>query len=196
MKAELKTAEEVTHIFFILSSKYASFLDYNIFDAILKRFGENEQHDDLNYPAYLKSFFENHTIQEFIKSNPKLINPKLKEELDKQSEKITIKFNVRRTQSLSTLNEVKEEVAKILGVKPEAVRLVDVRKGCVLVTLLIHTSIANAIFTHEMEFTEDQKDRFRAASVLWLKYKGHKFDFGKPNNQDQVYKSDSGNAFM
>ena len=58
LRAEIENAESVYKIFNLLNTKYASFLDYEIFQSILNRYGENETHEELNYPAYLKAYME------------------------------------------------------------------------------------------------------------------------------------------
>lgn len=185
MKNELKEVEDVTDIFTLLGSKYASFLDYDIFEAILMQFGENEKHEDLDYPTHLKTYIEVHKIKEFVKLNPRLLL-----EIDRNSEVVKIKFNITRTQSLKTLKEVIAAVANILGIQASALRLYSIKKGCVLVSCLIYKSIANAIFTSEMVFTEDQKDKFRAASVLWLEYKCRKFDCERDEGKGEESKKE------
>ena len=190
MKAELQKAEKITDIFISLSTRYHSFLDYNIFKKILKQFGSNEIHEDLDYPTHLKDYIEMHKIKEFVKLFPELDNPKL-QKIDHTS---TVVSNIKGTESLSTLEEVKGVVANILGLKASALRLYSVKKGCVLGMFLISTSIADTIFTSETVFTEEQEERFRAASVLWFECNGRKYDFRKRNENDQTHDSASGNV--
>ena len=117
LKAELQKAEKITDIFILLSTKYASFLDYDIFEIILKRYGPNEDREELiNYPVHLKAYLEKHKIKEFVKLHPQLINPKL-QKLGDESKKINIKLSIKRTQNLSTLKEVNEGHGYYFGVK-------------------------------------------------------------------------------
>ena len=184
LKTELQGTNEVVDIFILLSSKCASFLDYNIFEMLLQKYGTDKDKKELNYPEHLKAYIEQHKIKEFFKLNPKLINPKL-QELDSNSKKITIKFNTKRTQSLSTLKEVTGAVANVLGVRPSALRLCCVKKGCVLVTLLIPTSIADVLFTNNTVLSPEQERGLKAASVLWFECNGHKFNFRQRIKKDQ-----------
>ena len=178
MEADLKGAKEIADIFISLNLKYASFLDYEIFEMILEYYGPGEEGEELTYPTHLKAYIEQHKIKEFIRLNPQLINPKLKK-LDAGSKTIKIKLNISRTQNLATLKEVTKAVANILKIRASTLRLCGVKKGCVLVTLLIPASIAEAFFTSDTAFSSEQITKFRAAKVLWFKCNGFKFDFRK-----------------
>ena len=182
LKAELHKAEEVTDIFILLSTKYASFLDYEIFETILKKYGAGKHREELSYPKYLKAYVEMHKIKEFMKCNPELINPKL-QKIDDSSKKLNIKFSTKRTQNLSTLKEVTGAVAHILGLRPSALRLHGIKKGCIYVMLLISASIAEAIFTGDRVFSLDQVYQFRAVSVMWIECNGYMFDLQKHNQE-------------
>ena len=114
---------------------------------------------------------EKHKIEEFVKINPKL------EKLKDASKKINIKLGIKKTPSLGSLRKVKEAVANILGLKGSTLRLLSVKKGCVQVTLLVPSAIADVIFTSDTKLTSQQEHKFKEASVLWLKCSGFKFDF-------------------
>ena len=182
IKAELRSATELTDIFVLLSSKY-SFLDCDIFEMIRERYCPNEKREDLTYPVHLKEYIEKHKIDEFVRLNPKLINPKLKKLLNNQSKELIMKLNIKRGRNLDTLMKAKKDVANILGLKASALRFCGVKKGCVLVTLLLPASIADSIFKDNSVFTSEQEIKFRAAEVLWFECNGFKFDFreGKKN---------------
>ena len=195
LKAELQKAEKITDIFILLTTKYASFLDYDIFEIILKRYGPNENREELiNYPVHLKAYLEKHKIKEFIKL-PQLINPKL-QKLGDESKKINIKLSIKKTQNLSTLKEVMRAMATILGLRTSALRLLSIKKGCVFVTLLIPASIADVIFTSETVFTPEQEHEFQTASVLWFECNGYKFDFREESETNTSRDSPSGNSVV
>ena len=59
-----------------------------------------------------------------------------------------------------------------MGLNPSAIHIVDLKEGCVLMTCLIPASVADVIFKTSMMFTQQQEDKFRAASVLC---NGHHF---------------------
>ncbi len=191
MKAELQKAEDIIDIFISLSSKYASFLNPDIYVNILEKYGTKEEQKQLDYPKHLKAYVKQHKIKEFVKMNPKLVNPKL-QKLGDNSKKVRIKFSIRRTQSLSTVKEVTGAVANVLGLRASTLRLYGVKKGCVLVTLLIPTSIADALFTSDTLFSPEQKRGFRAASALWLECNGHKFDFRERSSKKDQTQETSG----
>ena len=177
MRAEIRNAGSVIKIFDILSSKYASFLDYNIFQSILKKYGDEKC---LEYPKHLEDFVKKHKIVEFVKINPKL------KKLSNTSKKLNIKLSIKKTQSLDSIKRVKEAVASILNLDPSTLRLLSIKKGCVQVTLLIPATIADLLFTRDTKLSADQQQRFREASVLWLECKGIRFDFKEDQSQDHA----------
>ena len=190
LRAEIESAGSVIKIFNILSTKYASFLDFDIFQSILKKYGRNESREDLNYPMHLEAYIKKHKIIEFIKINPNL------EKLNDTSKKLNIKFGIKKTCNLENLKKIKETVANILGLQPSTLRLLSVKKGCVLVTFLIPASIAECIFTSNTVFTPEMEERFVAASALWFQCNGFEFDFRKGKEKEQHYNNSSGNVIM
>ena len=60
---------------------------------------------------------------------------------------------------------------------PDALRLISVEKGCLVVTFLIPTQLAQIIFTGEKEFTAEEIKEFQALSVLWLECNQRRFEF-------------------
>ena len=59
-------------------------------------------------------------------------------------------------------------------VKIMRAHIVDIEDGCGIVTFIIPVSVADAIFTSaDKVFTSQQEDALQAASVLWLKCRGH-----------------------
>lgn len=175
MKAELQKAESITDVFASLSSQYPHFLEYDIFEQILKQFAANENHEALNYPTHLKNYIKVRKIEDFIEQHIPL------HKLDNSSKMISIKFNIESTKSLGALVEVIGNVADALGLNTSTLQLYDVKKGSMVVTLLISTTIADVIFTSKTAFTTEQKDRFQAASVSWFECNGCKFDFSEEN---------------
>ena len=196
LEADLRSATKVEEIFRTLNYKYTSFLDYEIFEMVLERYGSKEDQERLNYPVNLKEFIEQHKIEEFIELNPELINPRL-QELGNDSKTIKIKFNIKETQSLRTLKEVTNAVANILWIRASTLRLCGVEKGCVLETLLISNSIADKIFTREREFLPEQEVLFRTALVSWLecnKFHNFKLYYKKAPTEDQLNITSPGNV--
>ena len=151
LKDDLQKADTVPDIFFLLNSKYASFLDYDIFQDILANYSPNESNEKLKYPVHLKAYLEKHKIKEFVKINPKL------KKLNDTSKKVNVKLGIEKTQSLDTIKKVKEAVEDILDLEPFTLRLLSIKKGCVHVTLLIPASIADTIFTSDTVFSSEQE---------------------------------------
>ena len=78
-------------------------------------------------------------------------------------------------QNQCKLLDLQDRISDILDVLPGALRLVSVEEGCVVVTFLIPTKLAQIIFTSEMEFTAEE---FQKHSVLWLECNHCRFEFG------------------
>lgn len=182
MKDELQKAAKISDIFFSLSANCASFLDYDIFQTILEKYGSAVK---LKYPFHLKEYIKKLKVREFVKCHPKLMNPKLKKLLN-DLEKIHIKCNIQQTQNLSNIEEVRRAVANILGLKSSALHLCSVTDGCVILTLLISRSIAESVFTSDAIFTAQNIREFQEAKVMWLECYGYKFDFREKGNSDCI----------
>lgn len=155
-------------------------MNYEIFLTLQKRYVIDEGQEALKYPEHLRLYVEKHNIAEFVE-----IKGSLKATLEKStdaSQVITLKIDIKETCKLARLTDLKIEIAKILDVTPLGVQLLDVEKGCVVVTFLVVNSIVDAIFTGEKEgiFTEGQVKMFRAFSVKWLKCKDYKWNFMEP----------------
>ena len=82
-------------------------------------------------------------------------------------------------QNQCKLLDLQDRISDILDVLPGALRLVSVEEGCVVVTFLIPTKLAQIIFTSEKEFTVDEEQEFQALSVVWLECNRRKFVFRK-----------------
>ena len=175
-RAQLKQAETVEDVFLLLYEECASFLNYNIFLSIAKKFGGNKC-DHLKYPEYLKAFVEKHTISELVK-----VIPNLEKKCDSSKQKVTCKFNIELTERVAEVSNLKIRIADILGLNVQSLELVDVNDGCVVVTFLVPAHIAGPIFT---AFTGQQVEEFKAAKIIWLKYEDRcllDFSDGKEEN--------------
>lgn len=120
---ELKAAESIDKIFIILSEKYASFINYEIFEAMVDNYGVTDDKERLNYPQHLKDYVKKHKLTEFID-----INPKLKTFSD-TSKEVILKLDIDSTCSSAKVVDVKEALANILGLKSAALRILDIKKG-------------------------------------------------------------------
>ncbi len=184
-KDELERNETITQIFNFLVTQYASFLNYEIFEKILKRYKIDENQEELKYPEHLKEFMEKHKISEFVKINPSL---KEVEKRMKDSKTLILKFDIENTCRLAKIDELKKFVANFFDLNPSALHIVDIKEGCVTVTFLIPASVANAIFTLFTKFSSEQEDKLRVHSVLWLECNGYTYHIG----EDEPDHSDSG----
>ncbi len=178
-KAELEKKDTITGIFTFLITECSSFLNYGIFQKIVKKYNIREDQEELRYHEHLKAYIKQHKVSEFIAINPLL------EKYTKDSEKLIFKFDIENVCSLAKVDKLKKSVAKIMKLNSMALQIIDIKEGCIEVTLLIPTSVANAIFTPDTEFTSQQEDEFRTASVMWLEYNGRTFNF-EDGKQEEV----------
>ena len=179
LEEELLAAKNIDEIFMLISKKYASFLDFEIFQSMIDDYNIDTGQEKLNYETYLEEYLKKQKISEFID-----INPQLKKVT--KGTKIVLKLNVNTTRSLIHIVDIKRSIAKILGLQKSAIRIYDVKKGCVLVTLLIPTATAGAIFYSEKEFTTEEIKEFQALSILWLECNGTIIKFKEVNLDDQI----------
>ena len=163
IRAELEKASAISDIFNILSTEYASFLNYDVFACIIEEYDLDEGQDKLKYPEYLEGYIKQHKLSEFMDINPLLKN------FSDSSKKLVLKFDIEVTCGLAKMHEITKAVASALGLRKSALRILDVEDGCVVLSFLIPTPVADAIFTPEKKFTPQQVDYFRSLSLLWLK---------------------------
>ncbi len=171
-KQELEKCDTINAIFDLLTTQCASFLNYEIFQSILENYNISEDPERLKYSEHLIEYAKKHKISEFAKVNPLL-------KAKNGSKELIMKFDIETTCRLAKVTELKMIIAEIMDLSPSTLEIVDIEDGCVVVTFLIPASVADAIFTPNTVFTSQQKDKLRAASVLWLKCNGHTFDFVK-----------------
>ena len=180
IKAELDEADTINKIFDLLICE-CTFFDTKIFELLVNRFGIKDTEDTgiLDYPEHLKAYINRHKISEFIAINPAL-------EKHTKSAKITFKFDIELTSKLAKVTNLQAAVAKILGLKPSTLQLLNVEEGCVTVTFHIPAEAADIIFVHNKQFTPGDIENFRAMSVLWLECNGHKYDLTKDTVRDKT----------
>lgn len=171
--SKLDEAVEIDDIFVLLHKNYASFLNYRIFEALQKRYVADEGQQALLYPELLKAYLERHKIVEFLEVKPTLAKQ------NKDTQKITLKLDVKSTSRLSKLEELQNSIAKVLKINPMGIRILDIEPGSIIVAFLIQNSIANVLFTKEKNvvFTQAQMEEFRSLRILWLRFNNYKWDF-------------------
>ena len=160
---------------FCILSKYASFLDYDIFQALLEKFctEEDRKDPDLKYSEYLNAYIDKLKISEFIS-----INPKLKDLCATSVKKFNLKFDIEESCYFSRIIDLTFCVASIFHCMPSQIGIVTVEKGCVDVTFQVPVTVADATFTEDaLQLTMKQIEEFQALPVAWLKYNNNIFYF-------------------
>ena len=160
---ELRRAVSINAIFRILVTEYASFLNYKIFEHIVKEYELDNGREEFKYPEHLKDYIKKHKISEFTNINP------LKKEINANSTKMVLKIDIDSTSRLAKLVKLKSSIAGILRLNPTAIQLYDIKDGCVVATFLIPTPVAKLTFNADTVLTEEQEKKFQALNVLWLK---------------------------
>ena len=169
---ELEKAVDLHDVFKKIRLEYASFLNYDIFQYIIDTYQIDHGQEELKYPQHLRAYAEKLKLSEFIE-----INPQLKEVCAFSSELI-LKIDIESTSRLSRITDLQSAIANILGMKScAALQLRDISAGCIVVTFVIPTRIAEIVFNKHAGFTEKQVQMFQAESVLWLECNGCTFSF-------------------
>lgn len=162
VKAQIDKANSINDIFIVLTTESCCFINVGVFQSIMNKYGINvESDEDLQYSKHLKVYLENHKISEFIFINSRI------ERLVKDSEELIVHFDVDLSSKISKIADLHGALAKVLGVKMSALRLVAIKKDRVVVTFNILTSVAKIVFSNGL--TTQQEADIRALSVLWLK---------------------------
>lgn len=183
-KLQLEKAVGVNDIFILLISEYASFLNNGIFQTLLENYNIDEGQEELRYPEHLKAYVEKHKIFEFIE-----IKSILSKITTANSQKMVLVFNIQQTCRLAKLFELENDIADVLGITPLVLRLLDVEKGCVVVTVLIPAHVAHIIFTGNKfseTFSPDQIQRFRTLKLECLKLKNREWHFNRDFHDNDV----------
>ena len=173
--SKLDEAIEINDIFALLLKNYASFLSYKIFKILQDEYVINEGQVELLYPELLKAYLDKLKISEFLEVKPSLAKPNI------DTQKITLKLDIKLTSRLSRLENLQNGIAQILEISPAGLQILDVEPGSVIVAILVQNSIANVIFTKEKNevFTQAQIEAFRSLNVLWLRYKDYEWNFSE-----------------
>ena len=175
-KSKLKETKTFTETFDFLSTECASFLNYGIFQHIVEKYNIKEDKEELKYNDHLKAYIEKHKISEFVKINHLLLTL-LQNKIG--STELVLKYDIKTAERLARVTELQKFIARILNLMPSAVEIIDIDKGCVVVTFFIPAPVASAIFTSNTVFTSRERRELQAASVLWLQCNGHTIHFEK-----------------
>ena len=161
-----------------LSSSYASFLNCEIFQFLVDKYNLDDGDELFQYPKkHLKDFLKSHKISNFKDINPWLNKP------EHSSTQLVLKLDIEVTAELSKFLDVHEAVARALGLNSAALRIIDIKDGCVIVTFLISPNVAKILFNEHTSLTEEQVEAFQALSALWLKCNGYSFYFQRDDEE-------------
>ena len=159
INTQIQNADTPNKIFDIVS-KCASFFHYHIFQRLQDEFCEasdSESKPQLKYSEHFKNFINLHKISEFLDMNPQL---KIKYT---GSEELVFKIDdIQMSDKLVKVVDLLHAIARILKVKPSELQLVNIEKGCVLVTFLSSAAVAETI----PELLADQKKEFQELSII------------------------------
>lgn len=170
-KPELERAVDLYDIFNLLVTQYASFLNYDVFQFLVDKYDLDNGQEEFKYPEHLEAYINRHKIAEFTE-----INPLLKDFTD-ASKKLILKIDIESTSELGKLKRLKSAVAKVLGLKTAALRLLDIKDGCIMASFLIPTPVAEVIFSKHTTFTDKQVEMFKSLSIVWMECNDCYFDF-------------------
>lgn len=190
-KSKLEEASCIGDIMIILKKECTSFMNYKIFQGLIKNFELDEGQEHLKYPKMLQDYINLHKISEFIEIQPVL------SELTKDNKELILVLDIEPTCKLSGLVDLGKAVAKLMGLKQSALLIHDIKESCVVVSYLIPTLVAELIFTSDKIFSEEQEEEFRRLSVRRLECNSVVFEFasGKDLNceTDQIDVGSPGN---
>ena len=171
IRDDLEKATTINGIFNVLNSNYATFINYEIFKCMADDYDLDQFQEKMKYPEHLDAYIKMHKLSEFEDINPML------RKLESGSKKMILKFDIEMTCALAKIKDLTTAVAKLLGLRPSALRLLHIEEGCVLMTSLIPALAADLLFGTDKVFTEEQVAEFQALSILWLKCNGDTYDF-------------------
>ena len=165
-KADLKKATSLIEIFDILG-ECCSFLDCNPLWEIIREY-KIDGDAVVRYRQEQNDYVRKHiTPQDFIPLN----------HADENSSRITLKFDLHElTRVLDDVMKLKDAVARILGLEPSALRILDIRCGCIELTLLIPTLVADVLFNKETVLSPEQVKQFQDLSLMWIQYDVYMFN--------------------
>ena len=138
---------------FNILTDYTSFLNYHLFEKIIDKYIPiRDRQQQLEYPLYLRKYFNEHRVSEFS-----LLEPVLAKISDDKMTLIII-LNAKSTCRVSEITDLTAYVAQLMTLDIAAVQIYNIEEGSVVVTLLIPNSIGMCIFTKRLEFTRQQEN--------------------------------------
>ena len=155
-KEKLNKAEQSLEDVFKLLTGYWSFLDCDLLDSIVEVYGSDEDRKRMvEYQKKLQDFCERRVISEIPRETQIHVCNQMT---------MSVKLNMSDPR-LCEIKEIKSKVCKILKVDPATLVIKEIKKGCVKVTYFILESVLELL---KRPLTEEQREAFRAASILSL----------------------------
>ena len=186
VKSRLEEAKSIHDIFILLQTECASFLNYDVFHLIQCHFKVTDSKSEaMKYPEYLDAYINKHKLSELVRVIPNF------NYLSGDSEKLRIKFDIPITSKVAKVVNLKKKVAKILHLNQSALHLIGIEEGCVVVTFLIPSHVADYVLE---KLTPIQKNEIEAIAIVWLKCRHHYFSFSGEDCQTDSEVSISGNS--
>ena len=180
---ELKSAKDLNDIFDLLNKEYASFLNYGIFKKILEINKIDDDKEEFKYPDRLQAYIKKLKISEFYSINSSL------KKWPRHGEQLIVKIDIDSVSKLAKVFELKQELARILDINYNALQLVNIEEGCVVVTFRIPKKVAEIVFDKDSTsiLTEEHTQEFRALPVKWIQCNGCKFEFGEKGGDNKEF---------
>ncbi len=168
-RKQFEEASDLCDIFIILKTECSSFLNYRIFERLIKKFNI-DRNDTLMYPEKLKEYVEKHKISEFNEIQPYLCD------LTDDTKELILVLDIKSTCTLARLTDLGKAVAKIMGLKQSALRIHSIMECCIIVTFLIPAAIANHIFCRNDVLNHHQVKQLKGLLIKKLECNGFTFD--------------------
>lgn len=171
--SKFQTAKHVKDVVQVLVLEYCSFLNCDIFEMIVKHYGSDTGQNEMKYPNLLKAFVDRHSIGDLIQ-----VKPLIGTDVDILMRKIMLKVNIDLSCKLSTLVEMRRQLARILGITPAGLRLIAVEGDCII-TFQVLGSLAGQIFNGDKAsiLTQEKMWKLQGLLIQWLKCGGYEWDF-------------------
>ena len=156
--------------------RFTSFLDCTLFEEIIRKFKIDKSQEELKYPEKLKHYITKHTVSEFIRIHPEL------NEYTGHTKKLEIILDIKQITTLSVVVDYGQVLSSVMKIDMNQLLIHTIEKGCVTVTFLIPTLVAERMFSGQKEciFSQEQIEEFQKVSVVMLKCNGYEFDLTSP----------------
>lgn len=167
-KSLFREADTINAMFDLIGDKFASFLHYDIFQSILDEYcTESEKCSEaLKYSKHIKDYINQHSIQDFMQISPTL------KKYTNDSTKLHLKIDIEKSCKIAEVVDFERTIADILEIRQSMLQLHRIDDGCVTLTFLIPSVVAENI----LKLTKKQIKKLQCLSVLWLECGIYKID--------------------